>query len=262
MADALFRVLRKHGLPVFFLAFLLLVGGYAIATYEVVMHTPGSSITCGPPPPYLKPLAPWQALFTARILYVGRVDSKSAMQSGHRFGPWAIAHVNHRYWGLPWWSSSIVVIAPGRFQEGEAYFVDGRVGWLPHSRFLPIVSTPACNRTQALSEAVVDTRILNQGPPRTGVRIIGRTYRRRAAGGDERGYEPAPGVRVEIKGPSGSMFVTSDSEAVYDATGLPPGHYSIEIDRPARMDRYMPFEYKCPENLAPGDVWGRPVFTQ
>jgi len=250
----------RRGLVVVCLTTLIVIAGIATAIFEVVTHIPGSSVTCGPPSPYLKPRDQWHALFTARVLYVGRVDRKYAMQSGHRFGPWAIARVEHRYWGLPWWSSQVVVLAPGWYQEGTIYFVDGKSGWLPYSKYLPIAYTGACNRTQPLSEAVVDTRILSQGPPSDGVRIIGRTYRRKA--GNEGGYDLAPGMQVEIVGPSGSTIVVSDAQAVYDATGLPPGHYSVKVENPDRTDQRNASLFERNADLKFGQIGGRPVYSK
>ena len=140
--------------------------------------------------------------------------------------------------------------------------MEGQVGYLRHSKYLPIVFTVLCSRTQPLSEAVVDTRILSAGQPRNGVRIIGQTFRRKAIGGDERGYEFAPGMRVEIKGPSRSIFVVSDAQSVYDATGLPPGHYSINIEHPDRIDQHEAFFFEQYANLSAGEVGGRPVYSK
>lgn len=256
--------LQKHfrRAVVLFCCFLtLLFIGVSVATFEVLRRIGESTmvIDCIPGPPFVKPKTQWQAVFTARMLYVG---SKYTMQSGSRVGPWAIAYVKHRYWGLPWWNPGIVVLAEGRFQEGGTYFVEGRVGWLRHSKYLPIVYTGLCSRTQPLSEAVVDTRILSAGQPRDGVRTIGQTFRRQATGGDTRGYELAPGMRVEIKGPSGSTFVVSDAQAVYDAPGLPPGHYSINIEHPDRIDQHEAFFFEQYANLSSGEVGGRPVYSK
>jgi hypothetical protein len=134
---------------------------------------------------------------------VGSVDPKYGIRSGHRFGPWAIAYVKHRYWGLPWWSSGIVVLSPGWFEQGEDYFVDGNRGW---SKFLPLVYIGPCNRTGPLRDAVLDMRILNAAHWH-GVRVINRTLRRNGLG-----FEIAPDLPIEIIGPSGSRFVTSDAE--------------------------------------------------
>lgn len=225
----------------------------AVATYETVTHLGGSTIDCGVPPPYIKPSFPNQALFTAHVLYVGHVESEYAVQVGHRFGPWALAHVKHRYWGLPWWSSMFVVLAPGWYQQGEDYFVDGT--FPGDSRFIPFVSAGPCRRTRPLSEAVVDTRVLAAGPPRDGVRIIGRSYRR----GSNTAFEPAPGMRLQISGPNGAVFVTSDAEAVYDLTGVPAGRYGIRIEQPDRRNREEGDQEK---DLATGEVWGRDVYSR
>ncbi|MGA8440271.1 MAG: hypothetical protein WB762_03720 [Candidatus Sulfotelmatobacter sp.] len=249
---------RKHlvrGLLFVGLGLLLLLVGVGIATTRVMTHFGGSTATCGPPPPFVKPRSPGQAVFTAHVLYVGRIDPKYAMLQGHRFGPWALAYVKHRYWGLPWWSSGIVVVAPGWFQQGGDYFVDGK-RWLDDSsKFLPLVYTGPCNRTELLSDAVVDTRLLSQGPPSGEVRIIGRTYRRKSGGR----YEPTDGMQIEITGPRGQVTLTSDADAIYELDHVPAGHYNIQIDHPDRRDYE---EGGRDKDLSPGDVWGRDVFSQ
>lgn len=237
------------------LALLLLLLGTSVATIRAAVRVGRYrySADCGPPQPYLIPRSADQALFTARVLYVGRVDAQYATRSGHRFGLWGIAYVKHRYWGLPWWSSYIVALGPGWYQQGGTYFIDG--DWPGDSKFLPVVVTRPCRRTQPLSEAVVDTRILSNVPSRHGVRIIGRTYRRNS----ERQFEPAPGIRVEIDGPNGSVFVTSDADAVYDFTGLSAGNYSTQIQEP---DRRNCEEGPQEKDLSIGEVWERSVYSK
>jgi hypothetical protein len=208
---------------------------------------------CGPPQPYLKPSSADQALFTAFVFYVGHVDSQYAMQSGHRFGPWAIAYVKHRYWGLPWWSSMIVALGPGWYQQGESYLVDGR--WPGTSRFLPVVVTGPCRRTRPLSDAVIDTRILAAGPPSGAVGIIGRTYRRKSG----TAFEVAPGMRLQINGPNGAVILNSDGAAVYNLTGVPAGHYSIQIEQPDRRNRE---EGEQERDLSTGEVWVRDLYSR
>lgn len=250
------RTLIRRGLFSIGLGSLLLLVGVGVATIKVMRHLGGSSVTCGAPPPFVRPVSPRQAVFTAHMLYVGRTDPEYAMLRGHRFGPWALAYVKHRYWGLPWWSSVIVVVAPGWFQQGGNYFVDGkRWSELGYSRFLPLIYTGPCNRTELLSDAVVDIRILSEGTLRDGARIIGRTYLRKPGGR----YEPVPGMRAQINGPSGSFFVTSDADGVYDAAGLPAGHYSVQIEHPDRRDGE---EGNHDKSLSLGDVWGRDVYSE
>src|SRR5690242_6249362 len=91
----------------------LLIGVAGVASIQLARSTPGTSIDCYVRPPFVKPVYPEQAVFTSRILYVGGVDPKYGMRSGHRIGSWAIAYVKHRYWGLPWWSSALVVLSLG-----------------------------------------------------------------------------------------------------------------------------------------------------
>lgn len=241
------------------LALLVLVIAVGIETIIVMKRTGGSTVTCGEPPPFVRPVSPSQVVFTAHMLYVGRSDAKYATLRGQRFGPWAVAYVTHRYWGLPWWSSVIVVVVPGWFQQGADYFVDGKRWSDDYPRFLPLIYTGPCNRTELLSDAVVDTRILRQGPRQNEARIIGRTYRRKLAGELGPGYEPAPGMRIEINSPSGSIIVASDADAVYEASGLAAGHYRIRIENPGRRDHE---EGGRDKNLSPGDVWGRDLYSE
>jgi hypothetical protein len=253
MAATVKQLRRKIGRVVLLIgvAVCIYIIGVGLATIRTVMHLGGSSVDCAAPPPYVKRSSSDQALFTAHVFYVGRVDSEYTMRSGHRFGPWAIAYVKRHYWGLPWWDSKIVALGPGRYQEGETYFVDGR--WPGNSMLLPFVYTGPCRRTRPLSEAVVDTRILRDGPPRTGARILGYTYRRKS----NVSFQLAPGMRVEIRGPNGSIFVVSDADAVYDLTGVPAGHYRIQIEDPDRRNRE---EGDQDRDLLPGEVWERSVY--
>lgn len=239
-------------------ALLLLVIGVGVETIVIMKRTGGSTVTCGAPPPFVRPVSPRQVVFTAHILYVGDSDPKYAMLRGHRFGPWAVAFVKHRYWGLPWWNSVIVVLAPGWFQQEGDYFVDGKRWSDDYTGFLPLIYTGPCNRTELLSDAAVDLRILSEGPRNEG-RIIGRTYRRKPSDDLGRGYEPAPGMRVEIDTPSGSVLLTSDTDAIYEITGLPAGHYGIRIERPGRRDNE---EGARDRVLSTGDVWGRDVYSE
>lgn len=234
---------------------LILLTSIAITTVVVAMRASAltSTIDCAERAPFVKPVFPKQTVFTARVVYVPNYQS----QQGRRFGPWGIAAVQHRYWGLPWWSSKIVFLTAGVFQQGEIYFVDGSRGALRSSHFLPIVYIGACTRTRPLNEALIDTRILDSGPPKSGGRIIGRSYRR-----DALGYKLAPGVRVQIEGPNGSTFAVSDDHAVYDVSGLPPGRYTISIDHPDRRDLYEALGYERHGVLGPEEVGGRDVYSQ
>lgn len=246
---------RRVLLPFLCTGLFFLFVGIGVATIRAAVRVGGYwyIADCGAPQPYLKPSSADQALFTAQVFYVGRVDSEYAMQSGHRFGPWALAHVKHRYWGLPWWSSMVVALGPGWYQQGESYLVDGT--WPGASKFLPVVVTGPCRRTRPLSDAIVDTRVLAAAKSSSAVRVIGRTYRRRSP----TEFELAPGMRLQINGPNGAVFVTSDAEAVYDITGLPAGHYGIQIEQPDRRNRE---EGDQERDLSTGEVWVRDLYSR
>jgi len=247
-------ILRHKFLFACVAAFVLFTGA-AIMTVAIASGASRftSTVECAERAPFVRPVFPKQTVFTARILYVPNYQSKE----GRRFGPWAIASVQHRYWGLPWWSSKIVVLTAGVFQQGDVYFVDGTRGALRSSRFLPIVYVGICTRTRPLDDAAIDTRILNAGPPRSGGRIIGQSYRR-----DGLGYKLAPGIKVQIQGPNGSISTVSDDHAIYDVSGLAPGRYTITIDHPDRRDLYEVLGYERRAVLSSGDVGGRDVYSQ
>ena len=230
---------------------LVLLSGLLITTIEVATNQSMGSPECSEPLPFVRPTYPGQAAFTARTLFVG---SKYGFRSGHNLGKWAVAYVGHRYWGLPWWSSGLVVLSPGIFEQGIDYFVDGHRAY----RFLPIVYIGPCNRTRPLSEAVVDLKVLSEGPPKSGVRIINRAYRQATNGP----AEPASGLTVQIKGPSGTTVTKTDANGIYDVSGLPPGRYTIQIENPNRRDKYEAYDAERSANLKAGDVWGRPVYSE
>jgi hypothetical protein len=102
-------------------------------------------------------VSPQQAVFIVKTVFVGRIDREYAAESGHKMGHWAIAKVQHRYWGLPWWSSQIVLLSSGGFEKGEDYFVDGDRSSLISS-FVPIVNIGTCTRFAPLKQADIDLK--------------------------------------------------------------------------------------------------------
>jgi hypothetical protein len=63
------------------------------------------------------------------------------------------------------------------------------------------------DRTRPLNEADLDIKVLNAGPPKSGVRIINRVYRQPLDGT----AQPDPGIKVQINGPGGSTFTNTDA---------------------------------------------------
>ena len=195
-------------------------------------------------PPVSAQRFPGQVVFTAKVIAVGRpVDgSPSPLAS------WSVVRVQRRVWGLPAWTPDFV-IARYYFRKGERgeYFVDGQrsQGLLTH--FLPIVEGYPCCHTQHLDRAIVDLRVLKDGPPKLGVRIIGRV--------DTDMYvtsEPARGVRLLITGPDGTITVTTDQQGIYDLIGLPAGHYSVQVESESQRRSFS----RAEGDVKSGEVWG------
>jgi hypothetical protein len=191
----------------------------------------------------------------AKILYVS-----GDWQASDRHIPWAIASVEHRLWGLPWWASQFVLLGHvAAFKKGAEYFIDGDRSGYRIATFLPYVDFRCGNRTTPLSEAVLDMRLIRDGPPKSGVRVVGRTLR---LSSDGRHY-PAGGITVKISGPNGTISTVSDPHAVYDVNGLPPGHYTVTSDAADDADAFYKEYYEMRESdLRSGNVWGRDVLTR
>jgi hypothetical protein len=246
------RFRRRLGWTAVGLFSVYVISAVALTTWK--LEGPLIQPYCSERPPFATPLCPRQAVFTAKALYVGRIDRDDAARSGRTVGHWALASVEHQYWGLPWWSSTLVFLADGRFEEGREYFVDGDRSSLV-SHLVPLVHIGTCTRSAPLKSAQIDLRILRDGPPKSGVRIVGRVVRQ-ALG---QSTEPAPGIKVQITGPLGPMFVMSDEQGVYDASGLPPGRYSLTVGS-AGPDYLASLPLQ--RDLKAGDVWGRTLLAK
>ena len=203
-------------------------------------------------PPFVKQRFPTQAVFVAKVICLGYPRGDVA---GHKASGWAVARVQRGFWGLPWWNSSFVLLTQYLFEGGEEDFVDGQLRGGLLTLGLPIVEFGTCSRSGRLSNAEVELRVLQNGPPKSGVRIIGRAMRRTHAPNYRE--ETAQGINVLITGPAGSVTATTDQHGIYDVTGLPPGRYSIRTDIYSENWRGYP-SCGLPENptLASGDVWG------
>ena len=105
------------------------------------------------------------------------------------------------------------------------------------TRHLPIFETQ-CTRTGLLKYSEIDKRVMREGAPKNGVRIMGYTLRRKP----NHEWQKVPGAPVSISGPAGETIVTSDQQGLYDISGLPPGRYIVH-----GMDQKA------------GPYWARPV---
>jgi hypothetical protein len=207
----------------------------------------GSGIDCNGSSPFAKPTETDQAVFVARTIVVQGWPARLLNVDELPFGI-----VEKPFWGLPWWDQKIVLIGIPLLDR-ESYFVDGTRmhGFL--TQFLPIIELRPCSRTNVLRNAAVDMRVLNDGPPRVGVRIIGRVVHWGLAGSLSEG---AVGVEVSISGLHGSTTVKTDEHGIYEVSGLPPGRYVIVANTGSRtlgVNRCATYE---DVDLKPGDVWG------
>ncbi len=192
--------------------------------------------------PYTVTQQPGHVAFTAKVIFVGRPIE-------YPFSEWSLVRVERRFWGLAAWAPGYVIVRyPVKKGETGEYFVDGR--WSPglFKHFLPVVEPYPCCHTEHLDRAQVDLRALRDGPPKSGVRIIGRVYF--GMYGDNK---PANGVKVQIIGPGGIVSTTTDQQGIYDVVNLPPGHYKIQIESECLRER---FAYRGECDLKTGDVWG------
>jgi hypothetical protein len=237
-------------------AVLVCLLGFAaiVALVVFTVHSGIPSVDCGESAPFAEPRYPGHAVFVAKVLYSTGGDWRPP----ERYTPWAIAVVQHRYWGLPWWTPNVVLIGHGYLKNGEQYFVDGNRATYRISKFLPYIDFRCGNRTRPLKEADLDLRVLREGPPNSSARIIGPAYRR-----DETGrLKLAAGIGVEAMGPAGTVASVSDQQGIYDFTGLPPGQYTIRV-APEEEDPFdQEFPNRRPIDLKIGDVWGRAVYAK
>jgi hypothetical protein len=198
-------------------------------------------------PPFVRQQSANHAVFIAKVIYVG----DSGYRAGHKLGAWAIVKIEQRFWGLSRWNRRYAVLTQGAFETGQEYFVGGHLRDGLLTGFL-IVEASLCRQPASLKDAEVELRLLHDGPPKNGVRIIGsvRHY--------QNPDETMPGVRVVVTGPTRSVTTSTDEHGTYDVSGLPPGRYSIRTDTYDEKSQGYPSCGLGSENpnLNAGDVWG------
>lgn len=168
--------------------------------------------------------APLGIDFTAKILWI-------APTSLYGKSLWSIARVEQRFSGVPSWFPSVIILRnffkPG--DQGQRFFVQGQrsEGFL--SRFLPIIQQLPCGHTKHLDDAEVAVRVLRDGAPRNGIRIIGQVLMGNGYDAQSQARKPIAGANILVHGPTGSTILVTNATGIYDATGLPPGHYRVEL---------------------------------
>jgi hypothetical protein len=115
--------------------------------------------------------APRRTDFTAKVLLVGP-------RTFHGFSLWAIARVEQRFSREPWSILNLVFLR-NFFRPSdkfEWFFIEGHRSRGMIARLLPVIGRDECGHSQPLKNAAVPLRILHDGAPPVGVRIIGRVY--------------------------------------------------------------------------------------
>jgi len=218
-----------------------------IAIGAVRLGIPGGyAIDCGESSPFARPKYSGHVVLVAKAVVIQGWPARLVDVQLLPFGV-----VQKHFWGLPWWDRKIVLLA-GVVRNGETYFVDGSRMRGLLTQFLPVVEIGPCNRSRAVKYAAVDLRLLQDGPPNNGIRIIGQvTHRFNKGVSDE-----APGIEVAITGPAGTTTVTSDQHGIYDLSGLPPGRYAIAANAETKRLGSNRCYLRADRDLEAGDVWG------
>lgn len=231
--------------------------GLLVSAFLIVsLYTDINRGDCAVHPPFARPLYDTQAVFVAKIIYV-----PTAWDPSKNYEPWTIGLVQRRYWGLPWWTPRLVVLGHSApyLRKGGEYFIDADRNGGRISAIFPYLEFRCGSRSKPLSDATVELRLLKEGPPKSGVRIIGRTVRRFGVGD----WRAAVGVTVTIIGPTGTISTITDGHGIYDVTGLAAGHYSIRAEPEDDADTFPRENYERREgDLKGGDVWGRDVLVK
>ncbi len=207
----------------------------------------GSSLfsgDCRGKPPIVHPESPYHAVFTARVIFVGRSieafingrgifrDPKFTESRDPRVGDWAVGVVQEKFWGLPSWSR-LVLLTNFIYWKDATYFVDGSRGRGLLSHALPIVDGRTnCSRTKPVQDSHVDLRALRGPSSASGTHLMGyireaETFVRGLAPPSQSKY--AGGVKINITGPTGSRIITTDQSGVYQVDDLPPGDYTLQL---------------------------------
>jgi hypothetical protein len=193
---------------------------------------------CKPYTLFTKPKYPSQVVFIGRIVYLG---GRGEITDGPpHSGSWAIMRVEKRFWGVPFLNPGFAVVVNGVFQPKRRYLIAGPGSDVrPLDSLLLTVDHLGCKDSYAIETAEPQLRLLKDGPPRSGVRVIG--YVR-----DERGNA-----------------VPSANIIVYDAILPVRPYYTIRPERDNELDRGHRREQEtAPPRLTEGSVWGRTVYVR
>ena len=173
-----------------------------------------------------------RAVFTARVVQsMGNVYNFDGRRSSDK----VLAVVDHRYWGLPWYWPTVVVLDGSypcdiAMRDGEAYLVSGRL-----SRY-GVLEVNGCSRTQPVRSAQIDMRTLDGSRcAAPGGTILGRISQ---AGKTKGEPDPVLNATLTFRDSRGKPYPThSDVDGFYELQHLPPGPYTL--DSQLDQDRFI-----------------------
>jgi len=161
--------------------------------------------------------------FTAKIFIVGPPTFQG-------YSLWSIATIEDPFSAVQWRRGNIVILR-GFFRSGDKsqlYFVEGRRSPAALTHFLPVILPVECGRTGPRDSEAVAIRLLHDGPPKSGARLIGRVLKGKYTPTSV-SKTPLHGNIIAIEGSAGSIVSATDSEGIYSVDGLLPGRYTIHI---------------------------------
>lgn len=216
-----------------FVGCLLIATLDLVATLGLVLGQSSlSPFNCGRERPlFARPLSAKQAVLTAQLIRVGHTTRVSGKWAGY----WAIGLVQERFWGWPPWAPPFVLITDSLFWEGETYFIDGSRANRLFPRLLPILEVGPCARTGPLVDAKIEMRVLREGAPARGVRIIGYVRKPEPFAGmftPPNAHTPFAGAKISLTGSSGATIVITNQEGIYEVDGLPLDDYTLRLSLP------------------------------
>ena len=226
----------------------MLVCGLGLAWTAVMAAIPIFFGECGGPPLFVKPESPSQAVFIATDVVQFGPDAYDPGHCAKLFCLLCFGSRQEHFWGLPWWDRKVLILVRPCSWHGESYLIDGNRPSGILARFLPIVTMRQCGRTDLVTGADIELRVLKDGRTRLGGRIIGYVYRH--IDGTRQRQE---GIKVTLTGPTGSIVSTTDVKGIFDFPGLLTGTYSIQADLPPKSQVGW---LRCPRPflLAPEEI--------
>lgn len=155
------------------------------------------------------------SVFRARVIqFLGKTGGTKELYSDR-----ALAVVNERYWGLPWYWPRVVIldghgVCGYAFALGEEYLIVGHRNWYG------ALDVGECSGTRPLRNAQVDMRTLDgsrcAGP---GGSILGSVY----------SPAPTPNIVLTLRDSNGRPYTArTDQYGIYELRHLSPDRYTLD----------------------------------